>query len=243
MVTIFTPVTAEPVKLPRLFILGPGEENFNKAPETPPELQWFARSVGLAKEQGTTLATCACFAINGFPLSEVVVDEATEWGKFIAEYIRTQNRMRTPRLRIVDPAVMSVQSKPPLKEQKFRCPEISFASSEIYPGHPRYEEWRRDVTEEYAIKALADTLDVIAIMEDTDVLLETWANIEAFLCYAVEKGVKLIRVRPSRFACHHYKALLPEAEDIHENPYRTVRQQIRRVLAEVAKSKKLNKKG
>lgn len=232
MFTVFTPVTAEPVKLPRLFILGPGEENFRKAPETPPDGVNFARSVviGNAKEQGMVLAIRACFAINDFPLSEVVVDEATEWGKFIAECIRIQ-KMRDP-------------LKSPLTEQKFRCPQFAFSSSEIYPGHPHYEEWRRDVTEEYALKALADTLDVITIMEDfgLGVPLETWANVEVFLTYAAKKGVKIIRMHPVPFGPHPYKALPPKAEDISETPYRTIRQQTRRVLAEVAKSKNLNKK-
>ena len=242
MFTIFTPVTAEPVKLPRLFILGPGEENFRKAPETPPELQWFARSVGRAKEQGMVLATGACFAINGFPLSEVVVDEATEWGKFIAEYIRTQNKLRTPRLTIRNMLSRTHPLKPPLTAQKFRCPQFAFSSGEIYPGHPYYVEWGRDVTEEYALKAFAETLDVITIMEDINVPLERWAMVDVFLAYAAKKGVKIIRRYPLPLVPHSYEALPPREEDIHENPYRTIRQQTRRVLAEVAESKKLNKK-
>lgn len=137
---------------------------------------------------------------------------------------------------------MPARLKPPLTEQKFRCPQFAFSSSEIYPGHPDYEKWRRDVTEEYALQALADTLDVITVMEDTNVPLETWARVEVFLTYAAKKGVKIIRMHPLPFGPHPYEALPPKAEDISEIPYRTIRQQTRRVLAEVAESKKLNKK-
>jgi hypothetical protein len=90
----------------------------------------------------------------------------------------------------------------------------------------------------YALKALAATLDVITVMEDLDVPLETWANVEVFLTYAAKKGVKLIRTHPLPFGPHPYEALPPEAEDISETPYRTIWQQTRRSLAEVAKRKK-----
>jgi hypothetical protein len=147
MFTIFTPATAEPVNLPRLFILGPGEENFSKAPERRPELQWFARSVGRAKEQGMRLAVRACFAVDGSPPSEVVVDEATEWGKFIAEALRTQNRIRTPRGRIFEPDAMPARLKPPLKESKFRCPEVFSRRARPTPAIPithsgNYAQWK-----------------------------------------------------------------------------------------------------
>jgi hypothetical protein len=197
MFTLFTPtpIDAAPAEYPRLFVVGPGLENFRQYESNHPEIQWFYRPVMQAQHEGMLLAIGACFGEYGLPLSEVVVDEATEYGRHIAEKLREQNNLRAKKTRISLPGTPFKWEPPkyPLKERKLSFSEPTPCYVDVAErNHPYYAEWIKAEIRDYSLGGLAETLTVAVIMAEEDLPLGVWGrDLERFVERNDDKVLRL----------------------------------------------------